>query len=279
VYEAHWSLQLPPFEAAPDSRFLFPTAQHEHALAALQYAACDSGEPVLLCGSPGCGKTLLLRALRRRLPQQQYHVAFIPDLTCMQGDLLRRAAHHLTQTPVADAGAAMDVIAVHLEECARRGVSVVLMLDDWPVDAQRQALDELRWLLNPDSDSARVCVLLALDVTKQPEWPSWFSQRLLACPRLEPLAGSEVAPYLSHRLRAAGHADGEVFSAPAAALLAEWSRGIPRLINRAAHLALHVAALQAVKRVDEDAARQALHRLVQFHDRPTASGELAGAQV
>ena len=58
MYLDHWYLERSPFEARPDSRFLFATEQHEQALAAISYAACEGGEPVLLRGRAGCGKTL-----------------------------------------------------------------------------------------------------------------------------------------------------------------------------------------------------------------------------
>ena len=49
---------------------------------------------------------------------------------------------------------------------------------------------------------------------------------------------------------------------PAAAeLIAAWSGGVPRLINRAAHLALHVACLDLAPRVERDAVARALERL------------------
>ncbi len=35
MYLDHWSLEYPPFEPIADSRFFFPTAQHEQALARL----------------------------------------------------------------------------------------------------------------------------------------------------------------------------------------------------------------------------------------------------
>ena len=60
MYLEHWSLERPPFEAQPDSRFLFPTPQHEQARAVITYAACEGGEPVLLRGMAGSRLTILL---------------------------------------------------------------------------------------------------------------------------------------------------------------------------------------------------------------------------
>jgi type II secretory pathway predicted ATPase ExeA len=268
VYLDHWSLERSPFEAQPDSRFLFATEQHEQALAAVSYAACEGGEPVLLRGPAGCGKTLLLRAVRRQLPRERYQVAFVPEVACARVGLLRRAAYHLAHSLVADAAAAMDTILRQAQDAEASGRSLVLMFDDWPVDAEPGTLDELRWLLNLDLEGCRVCVLLAgEEVRPRKHWPAWLMQRLFTTVQLGPLESEQVADYLAHRLAvAAGKPDdrsahGDTFSPEAAAVIADWSAGVPRLINRLAHLALHVTYLELAQQVGPDGVRRAIERL------------------
>jgi general secretion pathway protein A len=275
MYLQHWSLQRPPFEAQPDSRFLFQTEQHRRALAAISYAACEGGEPVLLRGMTGCGKTLLLRALRRQLPRDQYHVVFVPEVACSQVGLLKRVVYHLTGNVVSDTAAAMDTLAQQAQKGGQASGTLVLMLDDWPVDASRDLLAELRWLLNLDLEDRRVGVLLSgIDVQPEQHWPGWLVQRVCATAALGPLEAEEVPRYLAHRLRIATGAEAatcppqQVFAPEAAELLAEWSGGVPRLINRAAHLALHVAYLDLAARVEADAVRRALDNLLPANSPP-----------
>jgi len=268
MYLEHWSLERPPFEAQPDSRFLFSTEQHQRALAAISYAACEGGEPVLLRGATGCGKTLLLRALRRQLPREQYHVVFVPEVACSHVGLLKRVVYHLTHTLVPDTAAAMDILVQQARHSDQDGRAMVLMLDDWPVDADRDMLAELRWLLNLDLEGRRLGILLSgIDVRPAEHWPGWLVQRLCATAALGPLVLEQVPAYLEHRLGVAGKTatDGrdqrEIFAPSAVELIAEWSGGVPRLINRAAHLALHVAYLDLARRVELDAVRRAVEGL------------------
>ncbi len=268
MYLDHWSLEYPPFEPIADSRFLFPTAQHEQALAAVSYAACDGGEPVLVCGAPGCGKTIVLRALRRQLPQAGYHVAFVPEITCSQIGLARRVAYHLTHNVAEDTETALNMIVGAVRESGKKGETIVLMLDDWPAEPTRYTLEELRWLLNLDLDGAgRVVVLLTGEYVQPAErWPTWLTQRLSATAVLGPLPPNQTVNYLAHRLRIASAAPvnerhEHTFEPAAAQRIAEWSGGVPRLINRAAHLALHVAYLDLAPHVSADAVHRALDRL------------------
>ena len=279
MYLDYWSLQRHPFEPAPDSRFFFSAASHEHALATINYAARDGGEPVLISGPVGCGKTLLLRALRRRLPADEFHVAFVPELGGGQVSLLRRVAYHLAHTVPADTASAMDVIVQTMARDERQPRAVVVMLDDWPAAPGEQTLGELRWLLNLDVERVRASVLFTCEpAAAQAPWPEWLRQRLLATVTVEPLPTQQIPEYLAHRLRAAGHAEGQLFTPAAAALIAEWSNGVPRLVNRAAHLALQAGALQLTTDIEEQTVRRALARLAAAPVAAEAVPEPVGAQ-
>lgn len=275
MYLDHWKLARPPFEARPDSRYLFPTVQHEEALAAITYAACSAGEPVLLTGPAGCGKSLLLRALRRQLPREHYHVVFVPEICCTTAGLLLRVAYHLVHKAVPDAATAMEVIGQQAR-ALQPADGLIILLDDWPAQAAPGLFAELRWLLTLDIDQGHVCAVLAgEDVVPQRDWPAWLAQRLFAAAHVGPLEPAQVAEYLAQRLRVA--ADGEhgpatidrIFTPEAAAAIADWSGCVPRLINRLAHLALHVAALERSPTVDAAAVQRAAARLAHAPVSPT----------
>jgi type II secretory pathway predicted ATPase ExeA len=207
---------------------------------------------------------------------------FVPEVGCSRVGLLKRVVYHLTHTLVPDTAAAMDALSQEVQRCEQNGQSIVLMLDDWPTDADRDMLAELRWLLNLDLEGRRLGLLLSgFDVQPEAHWPAWLTQRLLTTAALGPLTSEQVPAYLEHRLRAATakKVSGTFFEPAAAELIATWSGGVPRLINRAAHLALHVACLDLAPRVERDAVARALERLAPPPRTSTESAHAAPAEV
>jgi hypothetical protein len=69
---------------------------------------------------------------------------------------------------------------------------------------------------------------------------------------LRPLEANEVERYISHRWTVAGGKNGPPFSAGAITNIAEWSRGIPRLINSICDNALLLAFADVASSVDTD---------------------------
>ena len=74
MYEAYWGLREAPFEGAPNPKFLYLSPGHEEALARLVRAVAARQGAALLSGEPGCGKTVLSRALLHRLPPARFVV-------------------------------------------------------------------------------------------------------------------------------------------------------------------------------------------------------------
>jgi len=63
MYEAHFSLKEKLLSISPDPRFIYLTAQHQEALAKVQYAISQRMGVSAIYGDIGAGKTSLARRL------------------------------------------------------------------------------------------------------------------------------------------------------------------------------------------------------------------------
>jgi MSHA biogenesis protein MshM len=120
-------------------------------------------------------------------------------------------------------------------ELNESGKRVVICLDE--VQAMPiETLEALRLLTNLETENRK---LLQVIIFGQPELDDCLNhpsvrqlrQRITFHYRLKPLSKSEFSYYVQHRLAAAGHRGGKVFTPTALWMLRRRSRCIPRLIN------------------------------------------------
>ncbi len=263
MYETHFGLRQRPFRATPDSGCYYPATAHEHALQRLLRALSDGEGPVLLSGAPGTGKTLLCHCLLERLG---------PDVTSAflaQGHYGGRAG--LLQAILYDLSLPHEgrgeqelrlSLTDHLLRSYAAGRRTVLVVDE-AHHLSADLLEELRLLGNLEARHGKaVQVVLAaqpslLVTLGRPDLSS-LSQRLAVRATAEPMSVPEAADYLVHQLRLAGGKPDDVLAEEARELLARGTRGVPRLLNQAAHEALTLACSAGVRPVDAEAALEAL---------------------
>jgi hypothetical protein len=82
-------------------------------------------------------------------------------------------------------------------------------------------------------------------------------QRIAIQARLDALPAAEVVRYINHRLQVAGYGGTELFTPGAFGLIAERSRGIPRLINNLCFNALSLGCATQQKQITSEVIRQA----------------------
>jgi type II secretory pathway predicted ATPase ExeA len=282
MYETHFGLRERPFRPAPDSASYYPATSHEQTLARLQQALADGEGLVLLTGDPGTGKTLLCHLLLERLGPG-IASAFVTN--CRVG-----AAAGLLQAILYDLslpyqGLSEQELRLALTDALLQGYAAgrrtVLVIDE----AQHlgpDLLEELRLLANLEARRARaVQVMLsaqpALMDTLRRDGSQAVAQRLAVRTRLAPLGEDEAADFLIHQVRTAGGRPEKVWTDEALAILARGSRGVPRLLNQAAHLALTLACQAGASLVDAEAALEALAGLGLEYDEP--AGEPQGSEA
>jgi MSHA biogenesis protein MshM len=257
MYEGFFSLREAPFSITPDTDFFYP---HEGAQAALNtlLVALRSGEGFLkIVGEVGCGKTLLCRQLLKTL-QGECVTAYIPNPDMGPDDLLMALARELglrVRQPHTRHNV-LNALQASLLKHSQADKRVVVCIDEAqaiPVGA----VESLRLLSNLETEKRK---LLQLVLLGQPELDAKLArpeirqllQRITFSEYLGPMLAQRVPMYLEHRLSRAAqgdHTDTQVSEPEAAAAIAGYSRGVPRMVNVLAHKCLMLAYGENVHRV------------------------------
>jgi type II secretory pathway predicted ATPase ExeA len=262
----YFGLQRRPFPAAPDSTCYYPATGHEHALARLRDALVDGEAMLLLSGDAGTGKTLLCHCLLERF----YVGAAIAFLTNShigtRRDLIQAVLYDLGQPH--ESGTEQELrlrLTDYLLKNFAQGRKTLVVADEahyLSVDA----LEELRLLCNLEAGGSKAVqvVLVAQPsmarVLNKPELAS-LRQRLALRVRLPNLGVEEAIDYLLHHLRAAGGHPEALITEEALELIARGTRGVPRLLNQAAHQAMALAFELQTEVVDAEITLEVLSAL------------------
>lgn len=246
MYLQHFGLDEAPFSLTPDPGFAFAHAGHQAALNTVLLALQGGEGFVKVTGEVGTGKTMLCRRLLRQLGET-CATAYLPNPNLDPPALYRALAEELGVAEF-DGG---DAYQLHkafnraLLGIARSGRPVVLLVDEAQA-MPAETLEALRLLSNLETEKRK---LLQIVLLGQPELDERLRrnearqllQRIAFHYRLTGMNAAEVASYLDHRLRIAGHRGDKVFSARAARALFAASHGTPRLVNILAHKAMLAA--------------------------------------
>ena len=254
MYLKHFGLREFPFGITPDTSFIYSADAHQEALNTL-LIGLNTGEGFIkITGEVGTGKTLLCRRFLATLSEDQV-VAYLPNPMLEPRILLLAIAEELGLGLVG-----LDYqfhllkqFNQHLLDLASKGKKVVICLDE-AQSMPLESLEALRLLSNLETEKRK---LLQVVMFGQPELDQKLAnpavrqlrQRIVFHYRMPGLKQEEARHYLAHRLRVAGHRDGEVFPPASARLLFRWSSGTPRLVNVLAHKSMLLAYGEGKSRV------------------------------
>ena len=231
-----FGLKENPFHVSPDPRFLFSGPAYQTAIAELMFGVQARRGLLVLTGEAGTGKTTLMRHFLQWLGDRHYSSSYV-----FHSHL---APTELFEVVLRDFGVAVDsskksdlLAALQQWLLARRaaGDTPVLIIDEAQALSVR-TLSELRLLLNLENSSGK---LLQIVLAGQPELVeklnrpelSALRQRMMVHFRLPILSLEDTVEYINARLRGAGAADPQVFSAETVQTLYSFARGIPRVTN------------------------------------------------
>ena len=269
---AFFGLEQKPFNPTPDPRFLYLSPGHREGLSQLLYGVQEHKGFILLTGEVGTGKTTLLRTLLSRLNGNTAS-AFVFDTTLPFEGLLE---YMLEDFGVAKPGEShvQRLIALNnfLIERRRAGQNTVLILDE-AQNLDLRALEQIRLLSNFETETEKLLQILLvgqpelLDKLGRPELRQLKQRIGLRC-RILPLTADQTRDYIRTRLRIAGARDLGLFSDAAIARIAEYSGGIPRLINTLCDHCLMIGYADQIRRINRTIVEETIEYFEQGERRP-----------
>jgi len=215
----------------------------------------------MLTGEVGCGKTTVIRALEDHLDQNQYQFKMISNPALQPTDLIK--AILLKLGGHADNGSKTDLLDrlhQHLYQNAAKKVNTVLAIDEAHVIGNQATLDELRMLLNIQSDDEFLITLILLGqppLLKNISELQPLKERISIRFNLEPLDLKNTVNYIVHRLKWAGARRG-IFSREAIQKLYEHSAGLPLRINNLCDRCLLIGLMRRARIVDSGIVHDAI---------------------
>lgn len=262
MYLKFFGLNAKPFSLTPDPRFLHLTPGHREALAQLIYGVQERKGFILLVGEVGTGKTTLLRSLLKRLSADTA-VAYVINSTLRFDEMLE---YILADFGVASAGRnrAQRLITLNkfLIERRRNGLNSVLIIDE-AQNLDVRTMEQIRLLSNFETHSDK---LLQIVLAGQPELRTkllrpelrQLRQRIALRCFIGAMQEDEVEQYIHSHLRVAGASDRQIFTPAAVKLIADYTRGVPRVVNMLSDHSLLMAYGNQVRRVDRDIVERAI---------------------
>jgi general secretion pathway protein A len=266
MYHQYFGFNKSPFSIAPDPHNVYMSLQHREALAHLLFGVTAGGGFVLLTGEIGTGKTTMCRCLLEQLPPT-CDVAFIfnPKLTAL--DLLLTICDELhieLGAAVKSTKTLVDRINAHLLNAHASGRNTLLIIDE-AQNLSADVLEQMRLLTNLETNE---CKLLQIILLGQPEFRqklarpelAQLAQRIIARFHLGPLAKSDLASYISHRMTTAG-SQRQIIPRSLVPAVYRASGGVPRVVNVLCDRALLGAYVEGKQQVDRKVLTRAVREV------------------
>lgn len=242
-----------PFKKDVDTLFV------SHQLAYLQKRCAHFLETrgmALLTGDVGSGKTTFIRCFLDVLDAHRYKSFYLCQTIRGVRSFFRLLAAALGVTPKFFIEDVTTQVKTEFIEMIRKHKLKPILVIDEAQNLSDGVLEEVRLLTNFKMDAKNILSIFLLGHPvmkarlKLPPYAA-LKQRLSFSYHLTGLQQDEVEPYIAHRLKLAGRTT-PLFTQEAVALLFNYSRGLPRMINALAHEALYQAASQEKTMVDEN---------------------------
>lgn len=218
----------------------------------------------MLTGEVGCGKTTVIKALSDFLDKEKYQLQTLSNPALEPIDLIKAIVLKLGGSGENGSKTVLlDQMHQLLNQNAEKGISTVLAIDEAHVIGNQATLDELRMLLNIQSDDEFLITLILLGqppLLKNISELQPLKERISIKFKLEPLDIQNTLNYVVHRLKWAGATRG-IFSREAIQALYEFAEGLPLRINNLCDRCLLLGLMRQARIVDSRIVHDAIEDL------------------
>lgn len=254
MFENQLGLRENPFVSGHQAKYVYPSREHQEALAHLRYGI-ENREPfVLITGEVGTGKTTAIYDALTEWGSMAV-VALITNSALDRGELAEEICLRFG-VPLMGAVTkpqAMVQLERHLGAIRARGELSILLIDE-AQNLDDSLLEEIRLLSNVEIAGEK---LLQIFLVGQPELEDKLArpelrqlkQRIAIHYRLAPLTDVETKRYIHHRVSVAGGNAYDLFPLETCQAIFSLTNGIPREINTVAGQSLLNAFVADSKQV------------------------------
>ena len=288
MYDGFYNLTQKPFQLSADPDFFFRSSVHKRALAYMQYGLTQGEGFVLVTGSPGTGKTMLVKNLIQNLNKDKLLIGLMVTSQVGPEDTLRMVASTFGfQYLHNDKASLLTSFEKFIIEKAREGLRLLLIVDE-AQNLPKQSLEELRMLTNLDVNGTQVFQVFLIG---QPELKrtvyaadmEQLKQRIVSTYHLDPLDVEETKEYILFRLQTAGWQGKPEFTSSVFENIHEFSAGIPRRINSICDRLLLFGFLEELSVIDTDAVEKVISEVqeemfLESTDENTSTASIASAR-
>lgn len=274
MYNQFYGFREKPFRLTPDTDFFYLSSVHKQALAYLTYGLEDKQGFIAITGEVGSGKTTVIQVFLSKL-KDTTKVAKINNTRVTSLQLLEMIVRDFgLNVQGTSKTELLENLNKFLLEQYTLGNYVLLIVDE-AQNLSPSLLEEIRLLSNLETSKDK---LLQIILAGQPELAQklrlpqlrQLAQRITVSFHMTGLDRKEIEGYINYRLQVAGSKHKDLFTQEAMDRIAEFSRGIPRMINIICDAALLAGFVNEKRQVDEALVMEVIQELKTTQDIPVA---------